>query len=242
LLEKKSDPRIASTGKQSAPTNCRFICFLLAKDRSYRSLTYLNHSLNQLATKKGTRTTKPSRNSIQIYQLYSPKILIRLLRYAYQCPSVLSAPVAKTLLSKSPQHILIYFTSAACSNWSKNRGLQPTTKEQKWWPSVGYHPRSVVFTEVTTGRASHDHTSALCAIKLFIVSNIRQDIFEHILERSLMHANSRAAQKDFRDRMNLLDTRGYTTTPTSREELTRHARLFNMLLSMEDSKKVRWLQ
>jgi hypothetical protein len=78
---------------------------------------------------------------------------------------------------------------------------------------------------MTTDRTSHGYTSALCAIKLFIVSNIRQDIFEHILERSLIYANTRAAQKDFRDWMNLLDTRGYITT-LSREELTRHTRPF----------------
>ena len=220
--------RTASTGKQSAPTNCRLI---------HAPITV---SINLLLRKEQGQQNNQESPSGSLNSIRPD--LDRTSAVCISVPSVLSAPVAKTLLSKSPQHILIYFTSAACSNWSKNRGLQPTTKEQKWWPSVGYHPRSVVFTEVTTGRASHDHTSALCAIKLFIVSNIRQDIFEHILERSLMHANSRAAQKDFRDRMNLLDTRGYTTTPTSREELTRHARLFNMLLSMEDSKKVRWLQ
>ena len=29
----------------------------------------------------------------------------------------------------------------------------------------------------------------ICAIRLLLVSNIRQDIFEHILERSLMHTS-----------------------------------------------------
>jgi hypothetical protein len=86
----------------------------------------------------------------------------------------------------------------------QEQGASTTTKEQKWWPSVGYHARSVVNTEVTTDKTSHDHTSALSAIKLFIVSSIRQGIFEHILERKLMYAH--AAQASLRDRMNFVDT------------------------------------
>ena len=57
---------------------------------------------------------------------------------------------------------------------------------------------------MTTDKTLHDHTSALCAIKLFIVSSIRQGIFEHILERSLMYAH--AAQAGLRDRTNFVDT------------------------------------
>lgn len=102
-----------------------------------------------------------------------------------------------------PLHLL-HCDGVHHSNLEQEQGASTTTKEQKWWPSVGYHPRSVANTEATTDRTSHDHTSALCAIRLFIVSNIRQDIFEHILERSLMYAQS--AQASLRDRMNFVDT------------------------------------
>jgi hypothetical protein len=87
--------------------------------------------------------------------------------------------------------------------------------------------------EETTDRISHDHTSALSVIRLSTVSNTRQDIFEHIPEKSHMPANFLAARSDFRDPTNLPDTRGYTTTPT-REGVTRLSKLFTRLFRMED--------
>jgi hypothetical protein len=93
-----------------------------------------------------------------------------------------------------------------------------------------------------TDRIYHGHTSVLCAIRLFTVSSIKQDIFEHILERSRMPANFLAARSDFRDRTNSHDIRGYTTTPT-RGEVTRHNRLSNTPCRMEVYKRLTpWLK
>src|SRR6266536_3473778 len=87
--------------------------------------------------------------------------------------------------------------------------------------------------EEMTDRISHDRTSALYAIRLSTVSNIRQDTFEHTPEKNLMHASSLAAQSDFPDPTNSLDTQGYTTTLT-REGVTRPNKLFTRLFRMED--------
>jgi hypothetical protein len=60
----------------------------------------------------------------------------------------------------------------------------------------------------------HDHTSARGAIRPFVVSNIEPDIFELILERSRICANSLAVKHDSHDLTKKPDTRGYTITPT----------------------------
>jgi len=66
-------------------------------------------------------------------------------------------------------------------------------------------------------RIHHDHTSALYAIRLSTVWDIRNDISAHTLEGSLMRINSRAARSDFLDPMTWLNTQKYTTTLIRRQ-------------------------
>lgn len=53
-----------------------------------------------------------------------------------------------------------------------------------------------------TDRIYHDHTSVLCAIRLFTVWNIKRDIFALIRERSRMRVNFLGVPNDSHDPMN----------------------------------------
>jgi hypothetical protein len=68
------------------------------------------------------------------------------------------------------------------ANWLCSRNKRK--KKQKWRPSL-----------------RNDNSNALRAIRLLNVSNIRQDIFEHTLERNRMLAKFLAARCDSHDPM-----------------------------------------